>query len=114
MYLEYETPVWSLVMIWSTPSSRYAHVVARSALGGGIGYWVFPVAMSYVVTDQHVRRETETRGGRREEDKVVEGQAPLERFGFACCPMLPQVSGASDAYIRLILANARATSISRL
>ena len=36
MYLEYETPVCNLVMIWSTPSSRYAQVVARSALGGGI------------------------------------------------------------------------------
>lgn len=39
MYLVYDTPVWSLVMIWSTPSSRKAHVVARSAVGGGMGYW---------------------------------------------------------------------------
>lgn len=37
MYFEYETPVCSLVMMWSTPSSKYAHVVARSALAGGIG-----------------------------------------------------------------------------
>ena len=37
MYFEYETPVCSLVMIWSTPSSRNAQVVARSAFGGGIG-----------------------------------------------------------------------------
>lgn len=36
MYFEYETPVCSLVMIWSTPSSRYAQVVARSAFCGGI------------------------------------------------------------------------------
>lgn len=35
--LENETPVWSLVMIWSTPSSRKAHVVARSAVGPGMG-----------------------------------------------------------------------------
>ena len=36
MYFEYDTPVCNLVMIWSTPSSRYAQVVARSALGGGM------------------------------------------------------------------------------
>jgi len=35
--LEYETPVCSLVIMWSTPSSRKAQVVARSADGGGIG-----------------------------------------------------------------------------
>jgi hypothetical protein len=39
MYLVYDTPVWSLVMIWSTPSSRKAQVVARSAVAGGIEYW---------------------------------------------------------------------------
>ena len=37
MYLVYDTPVWSLVMIWSTPSSRNAQVVARSAVAGGMG-----------------------------------------------------------------------------
>jgi hypothetical protein len=37
MYLEYETPVWSLVMIWSTPSSRNDQVVVKSADGGGMG-----------------------------------------------------------------------------
>ena len=36
MYFEYETPVWSLVMMWSTPSSRNRQVVSRSALAGGI------------------------------------------------------------------------------
>ena len=44
MYFEYETPVWSLVMIWSTPSSRNAQVVARSALAGGMGYALFALA----------------------------------------------------------------------
>lgn len=39
MYLVYDTPVWSLVMMWSTPSSRNAQVVTRSAVAGGIGYW---------------------------------------------------------------------------
>lgn len=38
MYFEYETPVCSLVIIWSTPSSRNAQVVAKSAFAGGIGY----------------------------------------------------------------------------
>lgn len=27
-------------MMWSTPSSRNAQVVARSAVAGGIGNWV--------------------------------------------------------------------------
>ena len=36
MYFEYDTPVWSFVMMWSTPSSKYAQVVARSAVAGGI------------------------------------------------------------------------------
>ena len=40
MYLVYDTAVWSFVMMWSTPSSRKAHVVARSAVAGGIGYWL--------------------------------------------------------------------------
>jgi len=35
--LEYDTPVWSFVMMWSTPSSRKTHVVARSDEDGGIG-----------------------------------------------------------------------------
>ena len=52
-----------------------------------MGYWLFPaVAMSYVVTDQHVRGET---GEEEGEVDVVEGQALLERFGS----WLPQVSG---------------------
>ena len=34
---EYDTPVWSFVMMWSTPSSRKTHVVARSDDDGGIG-----------------------------------------------------------------------------
>ena len=41
MYFEYETPVCSLVMMWSTPSSRNLHVVSKSAFAGGIGYDVF-------------------------------------------------------------------------
>lgn len=44
MYLVYDTPVWSLVMMWSTPSSRNAQVVARSAVAGGMEYW-FTAAM---------------------------------------------------------------------
>lgn len=35
--LEYETPVCSFVMMWSTPSWRNAHVVPRSAEADGIG-----------------------------------------------------------------------------
>ena len=55
MYFEYETPVCSLVMMWSTPSSRKAQVVARSAEAGGIGWGVLlgvdedEVAMMVVV-----------------------------------------------------------------
>jgi hypothetical protein len=41
MYFEYETPVWSLVMMWSTPSSRNDQVVARSADAGGMGKMAF-------------------------------------------------------------------------
>jgi hypothetical protein len=29
-------------MMWLRPSSRNAHVVAKSAPGGGIGYWSIP------------------------------------------------------------------------
>lgn len=35
--LEYETPVCSFVIMWSTPSSKKAQVVGRSADAGGIG-----------------------------------------------------------------------------
>lgn len=45
MYLEYETPVCNLVIIWSTPSSKNAQVVAKSALDGGIGYATLAAAM---------------------------------------------------------------------
>lgn len=37
MYFEYDTPVWSFVIIWSTPSSKNAQVVGKSELAGGIG-----------------------------------------------------------------------------
>jgi hypothetical protein len=47
---EYETPVCSLVIMWSTPSSKKAQVVARSADGGGIGKAVVEVDM--VAVDQ--------------------------------------------------------------
>ena len=50
-------------MIWSTPSSRYAHVVARSADAGGIGYESFPELLAAMtediegVEDDNERRE---------------------------------------------------------
>ncbi len=62
MYLEYDTPVWSLVMIWSTPSSRYVQVVVRSALAGGMGYALLPVllaAMTGNMEDEDVEEEGE-------------------------------------------------------
>jgi hypothetical protein len=38
MYLTALMSVSGWVMIWLTPSSRYAQLVARSAVGGGIEY----------------------------------------------------------------------------
>lgn len=59
MYFEYDTPVWSLTMIWSTPSSRYFHVVAKSAFGGGI-----PLLASIEVMVVNMDVKEEVLGGR--------------------------------------------------
>ena len=44
-------------MIWSTPSSRYAHVVARSALGGGIGGWATADVLAMTVAEVEWRED---------------------------------------------------------
>ena len=51
-------------MIWSTPSSRYAHVVARSAFAGGIGGLL--AADVLAMTEMFVREKgTDVRERRR-------------------------------------------------
>ena len=74
-------------MMWSTPSSRYAQVVARSAFAGGIGYELFPAEPDAISACRERSRERDEGRGRGGKD-VVDGQAPVARLGS----WLPQVT----------------------
>ena len=52
-------------MIWSTPSSRKAQVVARSAVAGGIEYWATAAMRKEVIRGK--QRRGGGGGGRKEE-----------------------------------------------
>lgn len=55
-------------MIWSTPSSRNAQVVARSAVAGGMGNCVTMAAMKKCVEEGRMK-ERGGGGGTRRADK---------------------------------------------